>query len=363
MQELLNKIDEIVEKIRHAENSRTSISEILRKMNDKIPVGPNEEIKDERLIIPFQDSNANNFSVIGVDGGIVKGSLHGLELLLLRAIAVNFNYSSASLKDVDYYPSSNPIPTPKTSFDSFSEFELSSWYNFERQLMEITIAIESLSKLKTEFLFLDGSVIPQYVIKPTNPILKEKYNLLIEKYKELFDATNGKLILAGVVEDSRSVKFCDILLRRILTDEISRELRIVLEKTNDSNLAYHLLKKNERTFVFNYSQNPAAHPLLKEFEEVKNNFYSFYVKTADFDRPLRVDFVAARDQDVIANKISEVLIKTSGHAGYGLPSVLIEADQRAKLSQSDLDLFYLDLLNRIGNVSSLFRMRRDMRPF
>ena len=54
---------------------------------------------------------------------------------------------------------------------------------------------------------------------------------------------------------------------------------------------------------------------------------------------------------------------SSGHSGYGLPAVLIEADQRAKLSEKDLDMFYFDLVNKIGNVSSLFRMRREMRPF
>jgi len=96
---------------------------------------------------------------------------------------------------------------------------------------------------------------------------------------------------------------------------------------------------------------------------MKNNFYSFYIKTADFDRPLRVDFVSNKDQKSMANKISEILMQTSGHAGYGLPAVLIEADQRAKLSLRDLDLFYLDLLNRVGNVSSLFKLRRENRPF
>jgi len=58
-----------------------------------------------------------------------------------------------------------------------------------------------------------------------------------------------------------------------------------------------------------------------------------------------------------------MLIQTSGHAGYGMPAVLIEADQRAKLTENDLEMFYFDLMNRIGNVSTLFKMRREMRPF
>ena len=46
-----------------------------------------------------------------------------------------------------------------------------------------------------------------------------------------------------------------------------------------------------------------------------------------------------------------------------MPAVLIEADQRAKLTENDLEMFYFDLMNRIGNVSTLFKMRREMRPF
>ena len=363
MQDVFSQVEEIVENITNLEKSKLTISEILRKLNEEVAVGPNQEIKDEKLISAVEEKNANNFSITGIDGGIVKDSFHGLELVLLRAVAVNFVYNNGSLKKVDYYPSSIPMPLPKTSFNSFSEFELSSWYNFERQIVEITTAIESIENMKTEFLFLDGSVIPQYVTKPSNPVLKERYHLLIRKYKELFEISNEKLILAGIVEDSRSVKFCDILTRRILSDDIAREVKIVLEKTNDSNLLYHLLKRGERTFVFNYSQHPEAHPLLKEFEEMKGNFYSFYIKTADFDRPLRVDFVGEREQTNVANKISEILMRTCGHSQYGLPSVLIEADQRAKLAQRDLDLFYLDLISRIGNVSTLFKMRREMRPF
>jgi NurA-like 5'-3' nuclease len=145
--------------------------------------------------------------------------------------------------------------------------------------------------------------------------------------------------------------------------EISKELKLVLEKTKDSNLLYYALEKGERTCVFNYSKNPRIHPILKEFEGMSNSFYSFYIKTVEFDRPLRVDFLGFGNELDVVDKISCILMQTSGHSGYGLPSVLIEADQRARLSEKDLNMFYSDLVNRIGNVSTLFRMRREVRPF
>jgi NurA-like 5'-3' nuclease len=367
MEDFHSRLNEIVEKINYMETNRIRIGKILREINDSLEIGPNEEILDNKIInkIPIATNKKN--SVLGIDGGIVKNSYHGLDLILTRAVGVNFIYDGNKLKKVDYFPSSNPQPNPQIVLDSFSDFELNSCFNFIRQLMEIDTTIESIRKMNPDITLLDGSVLPQYVTKSDNPVLKEYYKKLIDKYKELFETSEkNQTILAGVIEDSRGIKFCDILLRRFLPEIKnihSRELKLVLEKTRDSNLLYYVLEKGERSCIFNYSQNPSIHPLVKEFDKMSNNFFSFYVKTVEFDRPLRVDFFARENQLELANKISNLLIQTSGHSGYGLPAILIEADQRAKLTQKDLDLFYLDLINRIGNISGLFKMRREMRPF
>jgi len=232
--------------------------------------------------------------------------------------------------------------------------------------MEIETTIQSIKKLKPDVVFLDGSVIPHYVNKPDNHKLKKYYEKTIEKYEELFElAKEQKIILSGVIEDSRGVKFCDILNRRVMSkmgSKLSAEIQEILEKTKDSNLLFYILKKGERTCIFNYSVNPEIHPILKEFKKIEKSFFSFYIKTVEFDRPIRVDFINFDDAIETANKLSSILLKTSGHTGYGLPSVLIEADQRAKLSEKDIDMFYSSLISKLGNVSSLFKMRREMRP-
>ena len=367
MEHLQKTLDEIVGKISFLESKRLKIGQFLKDINDSIKIGPNEEIKDKKTINKVSTSSTERMSVLGIDGGIVKHSYHGLDLMLTRSVGVNFMYSNGKLEKVDYYPSSNPIPNPIVIFDSFSDLELSSCHNFERQTMEILTAIEAAEKFQPDLILLDGSVIPHYVPKPDNPILKEYYKTLIETYKTLFElCERKKFILAGVVEDSRGVKFCDILCRRILSQvksEIVKELGFILGKTKDSNLLYYALGKGERTCVFNYSQNPEIHPVLKEFSDMNDSFFSFYLKTVDFDRPLRIDFVCSHDLSDVVDKLSTVMMQTSGHSGYGLPAVLIEADQRAKLSENDMDMFYSDLINRIGNVSTLFKMRREMRPF
>lgn len=367
MQTFQKRLDEIVDKISYLESRRIKIGKFLREINESFKIGPNEEILDEKIINKVSNHNFKSFNVLGVDGGIIKHSYHGLDLMLMRSVGVNFEYSDGKLNNVEYYPSSNPVPNPKIIVDSFSDIELNSCYNFERQIMEIKSTVESMKNFKPEITFLDGSVIPHYIPRPDNPILKEYYNRLIETYKCLFELSHKEgIILAGVIEDSRGIKFCDILMRLVLSQvdsNLLKELKLILEKTRDSNLLYYALERGERTCVFNYSRNPSVHPILKEFEGMGSCFYSFYIKTVDFDRPLRVDFLGMEKELDLVEKLSSVLMQTSGHSGYGLPSVLIEADQRAKLSEKDLEMFYSDLINRIGNVSTLFKMRREMRPF
>jgi hypothetical protein len=156
------------------------------------------------------------------------------------------------------------------------------------------------------------------------------------------------------------------LIRRafpILQDTLPKESVDIISKTRDSNLLYYLLEKGERTCTFNYATDPEHHPIIKEFSKLASKFMSFYIKTAEFDRPIRVDFFSNEDAGEKAEKISSFLLNTSGHAGYGLPAVLIEADQRAKMSQEDLENFYYELINKAGNISMLSRLRRENRPF
>jgi len=366
MKDFQRKFNEIVDKINFLESKRIKFGKFLRKINKNFDIGPNEEIKETKIIHKVKGNIPDRISLLGVDGGIVKKSYHGLDLILMRATGANFVYKKNKLDEVNYFPSSNPLPNPKMLMQPFSDNELKLCYNFERQIMEIDTTIRATKKLKPDMVFLDGSVIPHYVHDSDNQKLKHYYQELIKKYKELFKLAKEDLILSGVIEDSRGVKFCDILQRRVLSEmgsELSSDIQDTLEKTKDSNILFYVLGKGERTCVFNYSQNPEKHPILKEFDDLKKSFYSFYIKTAEFDRPIRVDFIDFDDPVKTAEQLSNVLLKTSGHAGYGLPTVLIEADQRAKLSEKDIQMFYSDLVSRVGNISSLFRMRREMRPF
>ncbi|MBU5689589.1 MAG: DNA double-strand break repair nuclease NurA [Candidatus Aenigmatarchaeota archaeon] len=360
----MQKFQEIIDRLTDIEKNRMKIADTLKNVNNSFSIGPNEEIFDKRLINKIQLKPIKK-NVVGVDGGIVKTSLHGVDLILFRAIGVNFIYLDNVLHQTNYFPSTFPEPSSEVIVNALSEIELEYCHNFVRQIKEIETAIESIKKFKPEMVLLDGSIIPHYVTKPENDFLKEYYKKLIDIYKELFDLSEN-IVLAGVIEDSRGNKFCDILIRRafsIFEDELNKKSLNILEKTRDTNLLYYMLEKGERTCVFNYSSTPSNHPIIKEFSKFFDKFVSFYVKTVEFDRPIRVDFLANDDPIETANEISNFLISTSGHADYGLPAVLIEADKRAKLTHQDLDNFYHDIINKIGNFSSIFKLRRENRPF
>ncbi len=366
MKEFIEITDVLAKLIGEMENQRKKVGNFLRESDSFTNLTKTDDILEEKIIFPIDTSNLHNLTVGGVDGGLVKKSFHGIDLMLLRAVAVIFSYNDNKLSTVEYYPDAIPTPEPKTVLDPFSDIEFEVNSSIERLIKETTVAREAIEKFEPDFMLLNGSIVPHYIYVPEKgSMLYENYRRMIESYNKLFDAVKQrKTILAGVIEDSRGVRFCELLNSIFLTrihPNVPTELKIVLSRTKDSNLLTYVLKKGERSFVFPYSSDADKQPILKELD-ARKQIFSFYLKTAEFDRPVRVDFLADKPIE-IAEKIASVLLACCGHESYGIPSVIIEADQRAKLSEDDLEMFYLDLLNKAGNISSLFEKRRNQRPF
>lgn len=358
MRDFIRITEELAKKIEKMELERIKFGDFFRKNLSSSGV-------EDKAILKIEKSDLESLKIAGIDGGIVKHSLHGIDLMLLRAAGVIFFYSKGRLEKVEYYPDAMPSPTPKIVFEPLHEIEFEMNSNYERQIVEVSTASEVVEKFKPDIIFLDGSIIPHYTERPAkDSALFPTYKKLIQSYLDLFSKVSEKgTILAGVIEDSRGTRFCEIIKEKFKDDKNFLEFKPLLETTKDSNLLTYALKLGERTLVFNYSSEPEKHPILKEFGEFSNFIFSFYIKTAEFDRPLRVDFLAEKDSIKTANSISSILLALSGHANYGMPSVLIEADQRAKLTEKDLELFYYDLLTKAGNLASLFSLRREQRPF
>lgn len=343
------RIREIAEKISSDDEKRKELGKLLKKYPG---YGLVQRVGPDVL---------KHVKVAGVDGGIVKKSLHGFDCMLARAVAVCFNYRNGKVEGVDYFPSRVPVPEPEI-IETLSEMDWSHFTSISRQRQEVRTAIECMDKFHPDVLLMDGSIVPHYSDIPSkSSMVYQDYMELVSDCKRLYKKSRDSGIsLMGVIEDSRGDSFSRIVKDIFAKGELSPDMIRLLEKTRDTNLLFWALERGERSKTFPYSRNPEKHPVLRDFGELGKEIFSFYLKTAQLDRPVRVDFLKGKDEDYMAS----VLLAISGqHPEYGIPAPLIEADNVAKLSEDEINNLYSRILSFAGNSSGLMKLRRNQRPF
>ena len=349
MQQLFPKIREVSERITSAESGRRKLATFLRSSDASL-----------KLVRKVATSLPNGIKIAGVDGGIVKRSLHGFDLVMARATGVCFTYENGKVKKAEYHPERMPEPELFV-LEALTELDWVHSASIIRQKLEIRNAIETAEKFRPALLLLDGSLVPHYSDRPAkNSKVRESFDELISLYNRLFSfCSENDIMLAGVVEDSRGTRFCDLVGESLANDGQNEWARKAIANARDTSLLFWMLEDGERTFAFPYTDidEKGEHPLAKEFGSFACRISTFYLKTAKFDRPVRVDFMGGEsDADQFA---SNILAISSHHAGYGFPSVLIEADQAAKMEESAIE----SICDQISAASGVMRLRRDSRPF
>ena len=359
MENLIFSIKKIAERISKTEEKRAKLADFLAKLGPEID-----------LTRKVPETNISKMKIMGVDGGIAKKSLHGFDFMLVRAGGVCFQYENNKINIVEYFPSKFPTPEPNV-FESLSEIDWNYISSIVRLKKEINTANASIKKLKPDIVMLDGLIVPHYLDRPSkSSFIYKNYEKLIQEYKDLYETIiKNNLMLVGIVEDSRSVTFCNFVKDEILSQikhSVTSEIMDLLNRSRDTNLLYLVLKKGERSKIFRYSKNPSNHPVLKDMKEHRENIYCFYLKTAKWDRPLRIDTLipANEEKEKYIDKLASIILSVSGqHSGYGLPAPLIEADNIAKLSDTEIENFYSQVLSFAGNSPSIMKLRREQRPF
>lgn len=358
----------IAERIREQRGRSQRVAEALSGLRGAGLNGV-EGIVEPSIVNRVEMNPLTDLTVAGVDGGLLEQQLHGLDLILVRALAAVFHYRNAELEMAKYIP--NEVPPPKLidvaePLDA-REFELLTC--MERQLTELEVAANVVLESGVELLLLDGSVVPQYVDRfPHRPLLLERYQKLIEAYAGLYQAcARSGTLLAGAVKDSRGGRFVDILGHKVLPAfgnlGLEQEDLEALERSRDTILLDHLLGVGERTPAFTYAEKPASY-VLRDLGPWAAKVYAFYLKTVPFDRPLRVEFIDCWNQPVksVDRIASLVYALSSHHDGFGLPSVLIEADACVRLAEEDMCIVRDSIADRLGPLA-LLELRRNMRPF
>lgn len=344
-------IQKIAEKIKNVEIERKKLSEMLR--------GAKTDTKLFHMLKPLV---IDDKKILAVDGGLIKRSLHGIDCLLLRTAGVCFHYKENKMTKVDYFPSK--IPTPSMHIqESLSDIDWLYFSSVSRQIKEAETMIECIEKFQPDIALMDGPIVPHHSDKPSrsSPIFEE-FQRLISTHKTLHKTVKqSDIVFAGIIEDSRSNRFCEYVKDILSESHIQNTLIRMLDNCRDTILLYMLLNKNERSLLFEHSKNPDEHPVLNEFKHPEK-FHDFYLKTALYDRPIKVDTIINNEEEI--DNLASMLLSISGqHSGYGLPVPLIEADNRAKLSEQDMENFYSYLTKYTGNLPSVMKLRRDQRPF
>lgn len=354
MERILAEIDDIADRIGNFEDRRKEISlKIKDKLKGKkLGVG-------EKLTNDIEEIGLENHKIAGIDGGLVKKSYQGLDMTLVRAVSAIFSYKNNSLEDVNYIPGVSPTPQLKIFDNLESKTNFSKAANLERLFKETKIILETLKK-NCDLVLADGSILPHPsdVPEKNSPVFSQ-FRDLVSRYGELYDVAT-ETQFAGVCEDSRARK-----LVGILRDEISIEGdKKIIEKSRDINILNYILNKGERSFVFKYSKNPEQNPVLKNLGNKGNNIYSFYIKNTQYDVPVRVDFYTEGDPMKKADKLASMVYNiSSDNEEYGLPTVLIEADRRAKIGKDELDMIHKSIRDRCGDLPNLRDLNRRNRPF
>jgi len=353
MHDITFEIESIASELVEWEKKISSASKVLKEKNKAF----GKMFLEENLFIKVDSFDGGNITVGGIDGGLLKKEYHGVNIILTRAVCALFSYEGMKLVDSKYYPSSFPSPKIKILNSSFNDSEFMAAASIARLNGELGLACDMLGE-NMDLLLLDGSVVlhPSVGADKGNR-LRQDYDSLLNTVQKMYSESISRGVpVAGIVEDSRSqafVKGCDGMLDVLIMRD--------LENVRDTHFLTHCLSVGERTSIFRTVD--AGDKVPAEIKGFENNLFSFYIRTSEFDRALRIDFVAGDDPVALGSWIASAVFSMSRHNSvYGIPPVIIDADQRAKLSGDELLFVEREIRKKAGNLSSFSELRRNSRP-
>ncbi len=331
------ELSEIAYAIKSSEEKIKNIARKLRESNKHSINGAFE--KDLYLTTNASDIN---YSVCAIDGGLLAERLHGVDILIGKALAVNFKYSNSKLLSYTYFPQKFPPPTLDARF-GLDEHESQVHASLFRLKMEIKTAIDAIENFLPDVLLFDGSLLPlPNDIPKKDSIIYPEYAEVLALYAKLYEGCKNNCALIGVIKDTRSKRLVNAL--GINEPDLS-----------DSRFANFLLKKGERTCIFPYAEEDT--PTIAELKK-HGEVYCFYIKSSERDLPLRIEFLNGNN----AKEIPEIIRSLSSISeNYAYPAALIEADLCAAMDPKEMENIKSKLSILLG--SSLRPLRRDARPF
>jgi len=264
--------------------------------------------------------------ISGVDGSQAPaGKVLSLPMALVRAVAF-LNGHDGGYERLERYR----VLTPEdASLESPDYYRLNNLeVNFTRFDLENEVALESLRE-GTSLVLIDNTFILSYLMTGG---ISEYFELHLKSLLNLLARTEGKSMVAGVVDPSQSKEISDML---------SDVYGIEKDRVNDSALVHGYLGRFDRTCVYR-SRRRVLRRYGSELEgrevDYRNEIGFFYLKAHSY-RPMRVEFPLWIWREGLVDKLAD-LIRASCVLGEGYPYELSKAHEHVTISMSDRERFY-----------------------
>ncbi len=377
-------LSKLVEEIEHIEVTKKQFGDVLRTVKKKIDLSKfpavASNIIDSPLMTKIKSSTLPGLKIVGVDGGLVRKRFRSMDLVLTRGIAVIFHFGPEEGPTVDFYPDAFPEPRIIPLMLTLSSTELDQLASLERIAVELRVTLSVIEEFRPYLILLDGSLFYHPRDRPqSGSIVYEKFQEVLALYKQLYNKARKKqTILIGIVKDSRSTRVAttmgEILPHIIRSPEIFEmmqgiDYRWLIKISRDCDLLDTFLEEGERSFVFRYSSelqtntnNPA-----EDLSSWTPSIWVTYLKTARDDLPLRIEYLSEDEHDIDTSRIdaalSAILPLSSQHPEFGIPTPILEADARAKITANETRLIIDRLMALSGLTYMSLEKRRSRNPF
>lgn len=349
-------------------------------------------IKENYIKKSADSSCISGLNIISVDGSSAVKRFMNVDFSFLKAICVKYDfYNDGKSAKIKYFPDLSGFNNYSVQGNYFNREEnvIESKVSMDMTFMEINLLnnfIEQSTSSDIDFIIIDGSIVimPINLLFSKDPEISIKYDRLLREYHKLYlNCKDNGILLVGSIKDTRTSDLCHLLQESIqllhsngtdLTDFMNINYRQIIDYFSDLDLFNRILDKSERSCIFNCK---------RDIEKIRDNgikkeipyyfplsFYAFYIKTAKFDIPCRIEFFMEEKHSIKkasekADLISSMLLPVSSmNEHYGLPIPQIEAHKRAVFKPDEINLLFNNLKRHLNkNGVNLIEKRRTRRPF
>jgi hypothetical protein len=376
-------LSQLVKEIERVEVTKNKFGEVLQNIRGiinltKFPAVASGTLEKE-LTKKVEPTSLSGLRIAGIDGGLVRRQFRSMDLILVRSIAVIFQFGPEEGPNVEFFPDPFPEPQIRPMMLTLSGTELDQLASLERVAAELRVTLAVLDKFYTDLILMDGSLFYHPRDRPqSGSVVYEKFQEVLSLYRQLYNLTRKKgTTLVGIVKDSRSSRVTSILgdiLPHIIRDPAIFEMmqgvdyRWLLNISRDCDILNTFLSEGERSFIFRYtSELQNSNSIPDDLNGWASSILVTYLKTARDDLPLRIEILADNESENDVRKIDKALAAilplSWQHPEYGIPTPILEADTRARITANETSMVIDRLMALSGLTYTTLEKRRSRNPF